>query len=357
MIGGRQIGVVTQDTERPDTSMPAFANLEGALNGREDFSAPPSLSGHGGQEDAPSDHRGRPSHRHGPGHYDRQVYGGSYGGSGEKSGANYLGSERAARDGVGNHGLTTVDTKAGRITVNKDAAGDLAGAVNDLVEAGAPVGHVGSYADRNIAGSSRKSQHAYGGAMDLFDQSGRGVISKQGLDWIKSHPNEWRGIKQRRNLVGDEDFGDIGHVEWGGPGYGERHYGGKPISQPSASSPRPPGDGKSVKGSWFDDAVTATPGVSAGKTAGIALPSKEGLGRMFEVTGPNGKTVLLPQIDVGPAEWTGRGIDISGPVVSRFGYTKGDFPTDKHFTYRPAGAAATEPSKTASQFDPEMMVP
>jgi hypothetical protein len=234
-----------------------------------------------------------------------------------------------------NEDLKTVDTKAGPITVNKNASEDMKGAVDDLVEAGAPVGHIGSHADRNIAGSSRKSQHAYGGAMDLFNQSGRGIISKEGLEWIKSNPDKWKEIKQKHNLVGGEEFGDIGHVEWGGPGYGDRHY-----SKPSYSGPHDGSitnkttPGEAVKGSWFDDSSTAT-GLSAATTPGIALPSREGLGKMHEVTGPDGQKVMLPQIDVGPAKWTGRGIDISKAAMKKFGYDSKNFPTDSHFTYKP----------------------
>lgn len=269
-----------------------------------------------------------------------QVSGGGYGRTGGSE-ANFLGSERARAAGIESgpgQNLTTVQTKAGNITVNKSAAGDMGGFVDELVEAGAPVGSIGSYANRNIAGSERKSQHAYGGAMDLFNQSGRGIISKAGMDWIKSHPEEWRAIKQRHNMVGGEEFGDIGHVEWGGPGYGTRHYGGG--ARPATSG------GGSVRGSYFDDQNTAT-GLSAARTAGIALPSREGLGQMYEVTGPNGQTVMLPQIDVGPAKWTGRGVDISKAALGRMGYTEKNFPTDAQFTVRPAGKG-----KTADTTDP-----
>lgn len=266
-----------------------------------------------------------------------QVSGGDYGQTGGRSEANYLGSARARAAGIDaapGEDLTTVQTRVGPITVNKSAAEDMTGAVNDLVAAGAPVGHIGSYANRNIAGSGRKSQHAYGGAMDLFNQTGRGVISREGMNWIRNNPEKWQEIKQKHNLVGGEEFGDIGHVEWGGPGYGARHYGksSAPTNAPSAT--QTPG-GKNVKGSWFDDTSTAT-GLSAATTPGIALPSREGLGKMHEVTGPNGKTVLLPQIDIGPAKWTGRGIDISKGALSKLGYTTKDFPTDSSFTHKPA---------------------
>lgn len=281
----------------------------------------------------------RLGHKHGfhPKGTGEQVSGGDYGNTGGRSEANYLGSTRSRMAGVEsgpNQNLTTVQTKAGPITVNKTASSDMVGAVNDLVEAGAPVGHIGSHADRNIRGSGRKSQHAFGGAMDLFNQSGKGIISKQGMDWIKANPDKWRDIKAKHNLVGGEEFGDIGHVEWGGPGYGERHYGGKdaPKATPKTGS---------VKGSWFDDKSTAT-GLSAASMPGIALPSREGLGKLYEVTGPNGQKALLRQIDIGPHERTGRGVDISKPALEKLGYTTKNFPTDADFHVTPAPKMPTQ---------------
>lgn len=314
---------------------------------------------HTGAGHEPS-HSSRLGHKHGfhtKSTSGEQASGGSYGRTGGDSGANFLGSARARAAGIEsgpNENLTTVDTKAGKITVNRSAASDMTGAVNDLVEAGAPVGHIGSHADRNIAGSSRKSQHAYGGAMDLFNQSGRGIISREGMNWIKANPDKWREIKQKRNLVGGEEFGDIGHVEWGGPGYGERHYGGAASGQRNYG-PGAPGEitnkttpGVPVRGSYFDDRNTAT-GLSAATTPGIALPSREGLGKMHEVTGPGGQKVMLPQIDVGPAKWTGRGIDISKAAMEKFGYHSGNFPTDANFSYRRADQPKPEPMPTQTE--------
>lgn len=95
---------------------------------------------------------------------------------------------------------------------------------------------------------------------------------------------------------------------------------------PDASSPDV--SSAKVKGSFFTDHRTAS-GADASKEAGIALPSREHLGEMFNVTGPDGRTTKLRQIDIGPAKWTGRGIDFSGPAKDKLGYD----PTDKSFTY------------------------
>jgi hypothetical protein len=104
---------------------------------------------------------------------------------------------------------------------------------------------------------------------------------------------------------------------------------------PAAPAPAAtPGGGNTVRGSYFTDPSTAS-GLSAAEHPGIALPSRAGLGKMYEVTGPNGQTAILPQIDVGPAKWTGRGIDISGPAAKRLGLSaSGNFPTDAKFTYK-----------------------
>ena len=69
---------------------------------------------------------------------------------------------------------------------------------------------------------------------------------------------------------------------------------------------------------------------------GIALPSRAGLGKWFNVTSPTGESYRLQQTDVGPAKWTGRGVDISAAAADRMGYTPKTFPTDARFTVVPA---------------------
>jgi hypothetical protein len=142
---------------------------------------------------------------------------------------------------------------------------------------------------------------------------------------------------------------DIMHLDLGG----ERGN-LSPESRLSRMGPLASRPSGSVRGSWFDDPSTAT-GLSAATTPGIALPTREGLGKMHEVTGPNGQTVLLPQIDVGPAAWTGRGIDISKAALEKLGYTAKNFPTDAFFSHR-----RIDPSKAKAEdkpFDPETMAP
>lgn len=107
-------------------------------------------------------------------------------------------------------------------------------------------------------------------------------------------------------------------------------------------------DARTARGSWYSQYRGVNdwrdPGDRPGSNAlgvpderqGIALPSRGTLGQWFDVAGPDGSTYRLQQTDVGPAKWTGRGIDISAAAADRMGYTPKDFPTDAPFSYRPA---------------------
>lgn len=108
--------------------------------------------------------------------------------------------------------------------------------------------------------------------------------------------------------------------------------------------PMPEGAGRSVKGSWYGQAPGwVDKGDRPGSNAlgvpeslqGIALPNRKTLGQWFDVTAPNGQTYRLQQTDVGPAKWTGKGIDISAAAAAGMGYTPKNFPTGKSFTYAP----------------------
>src|SRR5262245_40572656 len=90
---------------------------------------------------------------------------------------------------------------------------------------------------------------------------------------------------------------------------------------------------------WFD--AQDRPGSNAlgvpDWKQGIALPSRNTLGQWFNVTAPGGQTLRLQQTDIGPARWTGRGVDISAAAANQFGYTPKTFPTDARFSIEPAG--------------------
>lgn len=95
------------------------------------------------------------------------------------------------------------------------------------------------------------------------------------------------------------------------------------------------------KTSWFTGPMTAS-GVSAATTPGIALRrpgtafgdpiNEESLKGYFLIKFPNGKSVVLQQIDIGPNQSTGRSVDVSEPAVAVAGYTTSNFPTDATVT-------------------------
>lgn len=103
----------------------------------------------------------------------------------------------------------------------------------------------------------------------------------------------------------------------------------------------------SGKGSWYSQLPQYgwvdredRPGSNAlgvpDEKQGIALPSRATLGQWFDVTFPDGQTHRLQQTDVGPAKWTGKGIDISAAAAHEAGYSPKNFPTGGNFTWKPA---------------------
>jgi hypothetical protein len=69
---------------------------------------------------------------------------------------------------------------------------------------------------------------------------------------------------------------------------------------------------------------------------GIALPSRSTLGQWYNVTPPGGGIPYpLQQTDIGPAKWTGRGVDISAAAGHQMGYTPQNFPTDAEWKIEP----------------------
>jgi hypothetical protein len=89
---------------------------------------------------------------------------------------------------------------------------------------------------------------------------------------------------------------------------------------------------------WFDP--EDRPGSNAlgvsDSRQGIALPTRRTLGQWFNVTSPGGQTYRAQQTDVGPAAYTGRGVDISAALAQQMGYTPKTFPTDASFKVEPA---------------------
>jgi hypothetical protein len=73
---------------------------------------------------------------------------------------------------------------------------------------------------------------------------------------------------------------------------------------------------------------------------GCAFFNRSTLGDWFLVTAPNGRSLMMPQTDIGPHPRTGRKIDISSHMAEAFGYSPRNFPTDGTFTWVPAAAPA-----------------
>jgi hypothetical protein len=117
--------------------------------------------------------------------------------------------------GIGEN-LQAYRTAGGHTFTANSAGGDqLKGFVEELEAGGAPINSIGGYNPRRIAGSNRWSQHAYGNAIDI-DQHARGVVDKGFSDWINAHPAEYRAALSKWGIKSGEDFGDLGHYEWGG---------------------------------------------------------------------------------------------------------------------------------------------
>jgi hypothetical protein len=271
-------------------------------------------------------------------------------------GYNFMGSARAREMGMGDvapgsaeaHQTFATGIPKGEgpasIQANKYAGPDMAGFLKDLHDAGAPLKDFsGVYANRGKRGGGGPSQHAYGNAMDIETGFGSGPNNSPALyAWAQAHPKEFAEIQAQhhmRNL--DTSSGahmhDWGHFEWTPDG--------KKNPAAAAANAGPTGAGGSVadretvKGSWFGNAPgwsdpSEPVGSPKSSVPGIALRNKSTIGKMFEVTTPDGRKFILPQTDYGPSARTGRGIDITAAAGAQMGYTANTFPTDKGFSYR-----------------------
>jgi len=122
--------------------------------------------------------------------------------------------------GAPGQNLVRIELPNGRgLTVHREAAPAFKGFLTDLHEAGAPLNSIGSYNDRNIYGTERKSQHAYGNAVDL-NQTGRDKVSPEFRNWVQRHPEFMRETQNKWGIVSGADFKrpgpDLGHYEWSG---------------------------------------------------------------------------------------------------------------------------------------------
>jgi len=254
-------------------------------------------------------------------------------------------------------GMTTVTTSGGRkFQVDSRFAANFQGFINDYEKAGGVIGpESGTLGHR----PHNPSGHPIGAAIDI-NQVGYGVRGKGGATLPVGTENALA-----------EKWGLVSGANWRRPDTG--HFGIKNVEAARQALMRNGVDpdtataiatqgqgsdgGKTVKGSVFGSThgfrdpseprgrKTAS-GVS-NEVPGIALPDRSTLGQMFEVTTPDGRKIMLPQTDVGPAARTGRGIDITSSAAAQMGYTSKTFPTDQPFSYRRIDAA-NSPNLTAN---------
>jgi hypothetical protein len=270
-------------------------------------------------------------------------------------GYNFMGSARARAMGMGDvtPGSAAAQMKFATgipkgqgpqsITANKYAGTDIAGFLKDLHEAGAPLTNFsGVYANRGKRGGGGASQHAYGNALDLETGFGSGPDNSPALyAWAQKNPEKFAELQSKhhmRNLInaggGRHDWG---HFEWTPQ---EKINADKQQAAIKTGAAVPGGQGaRTGKGSWFGNAPgwsdpSEPVGSPKSNRPGIALRDKSTMGKMFEVTTPDGRKFMLPQTDWGPNEKTGRDIDITAAAGAKMGYTSKNFPTDQKFSYR-----------------------
>ncbi len=116
--------------------------------------------------------------------------------------------------------VPTGTVTTGNITLrnmDRDAAPYFAGFINDLRARGAPISDIGSYNYRNIAGTNKLSEHAFGWAIDI-EQRSRNVVSPRFAAWARTHWADIKAAESRWGMQGGEDWRhpDFGHWEWKG---------------------------------------------------------------------------------------------------------------------------------------------
>jgi hypothetical protein len=261
-----------------------------------------------------------------------------------QSGGGSAGITAPAGTAIQRQGMATVTTSGGRkFQVDKRFAANFQGFINDYEKAGGVIGpQSGTLGHR----PHNASGHPIGAAIDI-NQVGYGVRGRGGQTLPVGTENE---LAEKWGLVSGANWRrpDTGH-------FGVRsteaarqaliRNGVEPDEASRIATSQTGGQsegGKTVKGSWFGSSPGWADKMSGKTTAsgapvtvpGIALPSRAGLGKMFEVTTPDGRKFMLPQTDVGPGKNTGRGIDITSTAASQMGYTPKTFPTDGGFSYR-----------------------
>lgn len=117
----------------------------------------------------------------------------------------------------GKNEIVSINAGGINVSVNRQSAPYFKGFLDDLRAAGAPLHDVGGYNVRNIAGTHRMSQHAYGNALDV-NQSARNVVSSDFRHWANSHQSELNAALNKNHIIngGNWRSPDFGHFEWNG---------------------------------------------------------------------------------------------------------------------------------------------
>lgn len=211
-----------------------------------------------------------------------------------------------------------------------------------------------------IVTGTRNSNHISGRALDVVPVDGttERQVGQTVSDLMRNDPR-FGGMRSGANF---SNIYDPLHVELNRPGIPSALAAlqQQQQQQPQQASAQPPQDNSGsvlsyapladptqTRGSWFGNAPGGFNDPSNGSATasgvptsqpGIALPSRAGLSPgapQFQVTAPNGQSAVLPQTDIGPAKWTGRGVDITGGAAPQLGYGPNNFPTDSRFQVQP----------------------
>ncbi|RXG91591.1 hypothetical protein [Bradyrhizobium zhanjiangense] len=245
--------------------------------------------------------------------------------------------------------MATVTTSSGRkFQVDQRFAANFQGFINDYEKAGGVIGpESGTLGHR----PHNRSGHPIGAAIDI-NQVGYGIRGRGGktLDFDTED-----ALAEKWGLVSGNKWSrkDTGHFGIRSPEAARQALIAQGIQVPPNGQTAGAGTGagagetpagKTVKGSWFGSGPgwsdpsepigRKTASGQSNQVPGIALPDRSGLGKMYEVTTPDGRKFVLPQTDIGPHPRTGRGIDITSSAATQMGYTAKNFPTDARFSYR-----------------------
>lgn len=266
--------------------------------------------------------------------------------------------------------LTSIVAKGGALfTVNQKVAGNFIGFINELESMGYHINpkQSGAFIDRNIAGSERKSQHAYGNALDInwdrnTDRSGGKNDLPENIGQIAAkYGLTWGGNWRRQDTM---------HFEWhpdhSVPAVGANEAGKFALAQAEAGvqamataySPKRGGD--SMEGGY----ASATPGPDGKAEVRTLADYASGRSKYVTLAGdPSqyGKTYTIPEItfrDASGKEHTLKNVKgvvhDTGSAFKGKGDSRIDIPADKDL---PDGGASQPYSQKQVQLVPDGQIP